>query len=714
MFDPRPRREARFDRLRTVGRSSLSIVALAVIVSSLLVAGAAGPVLATNASTDANAESGVTSGAFDGAATATDGDDSDEPASADESADLEAIVDEIVAEQRDEHDVPGITVAVVEGGEPVLEKGYGEANVASGQPVRADETSFVIGSVGKLVTWTAVMQGVEDGKLDLDEDVNVYLEDSAVEIPETDDGPVTLRHLGTHTAGFDTRHDPGLVEDPDEVTSLETALAENRPDRIRPPGETVSYSNYGAMLAGHVVAEAYDTTFEEYVQSELFGPLGMDHSTFAQPVPEDHPGELAAPHEPTTDGVETADRTYVNWRPAGSMSATATDASTFMSAHLEGGGVDDARILEPASVEAMHDTHHERHPAVNGWRYGFYEYGPPDADLIGHSGGTLHETSKLVLAPKADVGVFVSYNVRDDRASPNAVVDRILEAYGLLSEPVELDEREVAADTVTGSTERTDLAAGEYLPSMATRDGPAQFLGLAMRLSIEPAGDGRLESDTLGFDEREWIESEPNVYQQVDGHDVLVVEVEDGAVEAVHRNSHPMTTYEPVPVHERTAAVGASVGVALVGFLATVLWWLGIGTRRLYGRIRAGSNGRASPDGRSTVVEPIERFRRAVGRPAWLARAAGIALAVVSLGFAGSLLAGLAIGGEFAFVATPLPLRIALALAPLSLLLAGATAVSAGLAWYNSYWSRRARVGRTILAVLGIVFAWQLLQLGFV
>ena len=687
--------------------SALATIAFALVVSSLVVAGAVGPVVAAGAPITGDGSETVSTIDDGGTEQATLDDASDESDTGpvfDDPDELEAFVDDAIADQRTEHEIPGATVSVVEGDETVLAKGYGEADAEAGTPVRANETAFMVGSVAKPVTWTAVMQAIEDGELDLDEDVNTYLEDSDVEIPDTYDETVTLRHLGTHTAGFDTALSPGLVEDGDEVSDLETALVEDQPDRVRPPGETPSYSNYGTMLAGHIIEETYDTSFEEYVQSEVFGPLEMDHSTFAQPVPADQPAEVAAPH--AADG-EPEDRWYMDWRPAGSMSATATDMATFMHAHLGDGAVGDARILESETVETMHDTHYERHSELNDWRYGFYEYGAADADLLAHSGGTLHESSKLVLAPEDDVGIFVSYNARNDAAPPSDVVDEILEAYDLQPE-AESDTNTLEGATPDGAGERADAVAGEYRTTMTPEDGPEQVVDLAMRLSVEATGDGRLESDTLGFNEQEWVETEPYVYHEVGGHDVLVADVADGEVEALHANSAPMLAYEPVALHERTLVAGGALAVALLGFALSALGWIGLAARRRWRSWRQPSTTGSNP-----TRDPVyERLSRQLRRPAWLARATGTALCLVSLAFVGGFLWGFAIDEQFAFVTMPTPFRVALTLPPVVAALALATVGSAGLAWRRGYWSRRARIHQTVLAVLGLAFAWILAQFG--
>lgn len=484
------------------------------------------------------------------------------------SDELEAFVDDVMAE-RIGTTTPGATVAIVSGDEPILTKGYGAADVDADVPVRADDTVFRVGSVGKLVTYTAVMQGVERGVLDLDTDVNSYLGDSAVTVPATYDDPVTLRHLGTHTAGFESTLDPGIVADSDALDSLEVLLTDQQPPRIRPPGELVGYSNYGAALAGHVIAEAHDTTFEKYVQAEIFEPLGMMHSTFAQPVPSDQPGDLAAPHVRDGDSFLAADDVYINMRPAGSLSATATDMAAFMRAHLGDGAVDEARILGAETAEAMHSRHHVRHPAVTNWRYGFHEYGNPDANLIGHSGATVNFTSYLLLAPAHDVGIFVAYNSNPSEL-PKTVVDEIVAEYELQQAPLT-----PTPTSRPGGQERAETVAGEYSLSSLPQSGPLQVVDRLAHLTVESAANGRLRTRTLEGDPRQWVETDPYVYEEVGGHDVLAFEVTDGDVNVLNMNSEPTGVYQPVPFHERQLLTGGVLGTAVSGFGLSLAGWGG-------------------------------------------------------------------------------------------------------------------------------------------
>lgn len=621
---------------------------------------------------------------------------------------LEAFVDDLMAERVGES-VPGATVAVVEGDETVLAKGYGYADAERERPVRANETTFRVGSVSKLVTWTAVMQGVEGGRLSLDTDVNRYLASSNATVPATYETPVTLRHLGTHTAGFGTAVNPGMVTEREAVTPLEPAVATGRPDRVRPPGETVAYSNYGSALAGHAVATAHNTTFEAYAQEEIFGPLGMTHSTFAQPVPDDHPGERAKPHRRTASGFEPVEPVYITWRPAGSMHTTATDMAAFMQAHLNGGAANGGRILQPDTVATMQDSHHERHPAVNDVRYGFFEYGPPEADLLAHSGATLHETSLLVLAPEDDVGIFVSYNVRTEADPPAAVVDEILDAYDLQPATAPPD-----GSTGVETRARAETVAGEYVATTRPETGPEQSLGLLLRLSVDATGDGRLVTSTPlpGTEDREWVETEPYVYRATDGQDVLAVEVENGSVAALHRNSQPQASYEPVPLWKHAAVVGWSLALALAAFALTVVGWV---FRVLWRYSDEGGPSMEAPtDDETAALDALPASPDDLWSTPTLARAAAVGLSVVGLGFAGALVAGIVFGGgQLAFVTMPLALGVAYRLPWAAVVFAAGTVAGAVLAWRHAYWSRWGRIHQTALALLGVLFVWQLTVLGF-
>src|SRR5215210_7592794 len=156
-------------------------------------------------------------------------------------AELEAFLDEELGREMEKHHIAGAAVSVVQDGELFFAKGYGDADLERCIPVDAEQTVFRIGSVGKLFTWTAVMQLVEQGKLDLDADVNTYLD---IRIPDTYPHPITLRHLLSHTAGFEDRHVDMVTLKAEDLAPQRAWLVSHIPARVRPPGAVAAYSNY--------------------------------------------------------------------------------------------------------------------------------------------------------------------------------------------------------------------------------------------------------------------------------------------------------------------------------------------------------------------------------------------------------------------------------------------------------------------------------------
>ncbi len=197
-------------------------------------------------------------------------------------AELEAFLDDLFAQEMEAYHIAGAAISVVKDGKLFLAKGYGYADIEKGIPVDPEQTIFRIGSVGKTLTWTAVMQLVEQGKLNLDADVNTYLD---FRIPDTYPQPITLKHLMTHTSGIEDRWLESVVSDAGELVPEREWLIANFPGRVRPPGEAAGYSNYNAMLAGYIVARVSGEPYDQYIQEHIFDPLGMVHSTVQLHMP---------------------------------------------------------------------------------------------------------------------------------------------------------------------------------------------------------------------------------------------------------------------------------------------------------------------------------------------------------------------------------------------------------------------------------------------
>ena len=312
-----------------------------------------------------------------------------------------------MADHLDRFDLAGASVTVVKDGEVWVSKGYGHADVAAGTPVEAATTIFPTASVAKLFTWTAIMQLVEQGKLDLDGEVNSYL--SAFQIPDHFDEPVRIRHLLSHTAGFEDKP-MSLASRPEDLADLETALIRDMPAQDWEPGRYTAYNNYSTGLAGHVVAEVSGMSWEDYVDRNILQPLDMTHTSTRQPTPQDLQPGMTKVYSSHDGELTEADHDIVALAPFGGMVASTQDMGNFMLAHLQAGRFDEARILQEATARQMHSQLFTHDPRLAGNAHGFWESIENGQRVLGHGGD--HNTSMtwLWLLPEHDLGLYVAYN----------------------------------------------------------------------------------------------------------------------------------------------------------------------------------------------------------------------------------------------------------------------------------------------------------------
>src|SRR4029077_4711525 len=323
-----------------------------------------------------------------------------------EKADLEAFFDGVVPLQLERSDVAGATVLVMKDGQELLKKGYGFSDIAKKKPVDPDSTIFRLASISKLFTWISVMQLAEQGKLDIDADVNKYLD---FQIAPAFGKPITLRNLMTHTRGFEEEIRDILVTDPKTAIPLREVLIENQPRRIFPPGKVPAYSNYGVGLAGYVVQRVSGESFEQYVAEHIFQQLGMKHSSFRQPLAE----ELSA--FPSDGYRNSTEKPPVGFEifspgPAGGVSSTASDMGRFAQALLNGGALEGHRILKTETLKAMWTRQFGTSDALPAMCMGFYQTWRNGLHFIGHDGDLIAFHSTFLLEPKEKLMIFVSYN----------------------------------------------------------------------------------------------------------------------------------------------------------------------------------------------------------------------------------------------------------------------------------------------------------------
>jgi len=504
-----------------------------------------------------------------------------------DAAELEVFLDGFIGAQLEAHHIAGATVSVVRvsTGEPavagrdgsvLLAKGYGFADLKMRRRVTADEALFRIGSVSKLFVWTAVMQQVEQGKLDLDADVNIYLGD--LQVPEAYGKPITLAHLMTHTPGFEDHVLNLFARDASRLHPLREVLAAELPSRVRPPGEIASYSNHGTALAAHIVERVSGMAWEEYSEARIIGPLGLRRTTFRQPVPEAISAGMSKGYSWAGVEFEEKEFEFVPLSAAGSVSTTAADMSRFMIAHLQQGRLGDARVLEPATAARMQSPLFRHSTDLLPIAHGFYEMTRNGRRVIGHDGGTLWFHTRMAILPDEGLGLFVSYNTDAGSGAPDELYGAFMDRYFPAAEP------EVKAAAVDEAARgRLQRLAGHYRANRYSHTDLTKVSALFMGLDVTLADDGVLETRSSKL--TRWAEVSPMVFREEHGQNTLIFrEGGDGMITHLFFGDIPVIAFERVEGIERPALHLGIVVASLSLFVFTLVGWpAGAFIRRRHG-----------------------------------------------------------------------------------------------------------------------------------
>ena len=584
-------------------------------------------------------------------------------------AELAAFLDGMMTSgMRDKH-VAGATVAVVKDGQLFYASGYGYADVAKRAPVNPERSLFRIGSTSKLFTWTAVMQLVEQGKLDLDTDVNKYID---FKIPATYPQPITLRSIMTHTPGFEEDGRDLITDDTTKMFQLGTWLSTHIPARVRPPLTYSSYSNYATALAGYIVQRVSGEPYDDYIEKHVLAPLGMTQTTTRQPLP-------ARLRTDMSNGYIFAGGVYqpekfeiVNAPPAGSIASSATDMAKFMISHLNNA----KGLLAESTAIKMHSRAFGHDPRIPGFALGFYEQSSHGLRIIGHGGDTRWFHTDLALIPEEKLGVFVSYNTASGgELSFGPFLTQFLDHYYPTPPSVVAPSAEAAKEAAR--------VAGEYEFNRRSYTTFQKAIGLAGDIRVTAADSGRVIMHSPFGDSR-LVPVGPLLYRDELGGDLYAFQADaKGHIARGFMGAAPMMTLERVPFLQSPHLHWVLLGLAVVVFIGILLSALGRFVRRRVGDARADD---ALP-----------------GR--WLL----VTLSVLDLVFLVAVIT--IVGGGGGLLNGPLTsLKLALALPVIGTVLTLAAVYVAARHWRMNAGTRGARLRYSGAVFVALLFTWSLAQ----
>jgi CubicO group peptidase (beta-lactamase class C family) len=483
-------------------------------------------------------------------------------------ADLDSFLDGFMPQQIEKADIAGAVIAVVKDGKVIFEKGYGYSDVEKKTLVSPQDTLFRPGSISKLFTWTAVMQQVEQGKLDLDRDVNEYLD---FKIPQTFGKPTTLRDIMTHRSGLEETIKDLFVSSEKDLTPMARYLPSHLPAQIFPPGTIPAYSNYATTVAAYIVQRISGEPFDDYVDNHFFKPLNMTRATFRQPLPESLKPFMSNGYDLGSGKPKPFE--YVEVAPAGSLSASAESMSHWMIMHLQNGRYGEVQILKPETVVQMHARQEGWPAGMNAMALGFYEQNMNGHRVIAHGGDTEAFHSNLLLILDANTGLFVSYNSagRPDHGDNRGnLFVKFMDRYfpGAPANEPTLSTAAADAKSVAGPYKISRRFETNIL-AMTTMLGEAKFVADPKDNTIYL--DGFLKEEN--GQPRHFREIGPMQFRSVDGPEKVAF-VKDANGRRIAYIDYPFMVFQEVDsALDRQMFNYVAIGFGLAMVVLTILMW---------------------------------------------------------------------------------------------------------------------------------------------
>ncbi len=394
--------------------------------------------------------------------------------------------------------VPGASLALVDGQETVWAAGFGFAD-RPGRGAATARTVFMIGSITKLFTATAIMQQVELGQLDLDRPVQDYVPEFSIKSRFPDAQPITVRHLMTHHSGIPC----------DNLRRMWTKSIDEQPESFHavldflhsqyvasPPGRIFAYSNQAVSLLGVVLERVSEEPYAGYIQAHVLHPLGMESATL---LPDDRVRPLLSKGYSKAAG-EWEGR--IRDIPAGGIYACANDMSRFIAMVNGQGSLGLNQILRPETLAEMFRPQNEGMPLDFGFKIGLnWMLSLPSLEEAGkvgwHDGGTRNFTSNLIVLPEQRLGVVILTNSPSGGILTHRIAEEALQLALREGRGIDLGQKETIqpARHATGKEGVADLDdfVGEYpsftLGMITLRPGGRLNLrGFPLKLVAEAGG----------------------------------------------------------------------------------------------------------------------------------------------------------------------------------------------------------------------------------
>ena len=405
---------------------------------------------------------------------------------------LKEIIDKYAQKYIGESTV-GAAIAVIENDKTIFEDYYGYADLLEEKTMTKDAV-FEWGSTTKILVWVSVMQLVEQGKLDLDKDINTYLPNGFL-TKLNDEEPITMLHLMNHNAGWEEHLTDLFYHDPNKVRSLSETLKMSEPSQRYQPGEIVSYSNFGTALAAYIVECIAEKEFFEYVNDNIFSVLKMNETSI-------HPLQLdnddirnrrssVKGYAQVRGGFVEKPLLYLSLYPAGGAVGTLPDMVKFVSALLPKEGSASPLFKNQNTLAQLFTTSYGVTNDFPGIAHGFWEHFY-SFRVLEHAGNTDSFSSQIVFSPENGIALIVATNQAYEKMMTQGLKDRIFQKYEYRNDDVLPD---------------ATIVTGMYRSVRRPHSGFSQWLNfIVSEVQV-------IDENTIEIDENKYIQIRPYVFQ---------------------------------------------------------------------------------------------------------------------------------------------------------------------------------------------------------
>ncbi len=329
-------------------------------------------------------------------------------------------LDDFILDEMDNNHISGLSAILIKDGEIKWKGNYGLANRELNTPV-SDATIYMLASVSKTITATALMQLYEDGLFNLDDDINLYLPFS-VRNPDYPDSVITIRHLLTHTSSIRDNWNELPYSEGDPTISLADFMYDylsvngaNYYPALNfynyPPQAQYNYCNVSAALCGYLVETITGTPFNEYCNENIFEPLCMENTGWF--LYELDTNLIARPYSYFSGDYEDQGLYGYADYPDGQLRTTAVSLAKFLFMNLNDGSFDGTQILQSSTIDLMRT---DQFPALMAQQGLIWYYYTDNGTWWGHNGGDAGVSTDMYLNEQTNTGLIVLTNSDEDHA----------------------------------------------------------------------------------------------------------------------------------------------------------------------------------------------------------------------------------------------------------------------------------------------------------